>query len=416
PVDLNKLIARVKAILLTPKTEWPVIAEEPATVASLYKNYILIIAAIPALFHFLKWSVIGVSMPFVGTMRFGIGMGIGNMLVQYGMSLVMTFVVALIADALAPSFGAQKNQTQALKAVAYAATASSVASVAQIVPWLGGLIMLAGLIYTIYLLHLGLQHTMKAPQDKAAGYTAVVVIVAIVLGFLIAFVVGTVTGIGAGKRNGLSYSTPDSDVKVDKDSPLGKLQQWSKNVEQASKQLDAAQKSGDQNAQEDAMKAMMGAALGSGQVEALAPDRLKPFLPDTLAGLARSEMSVERNGAMGMQISEARATYANADGRSVRLHITDTGTAKGLLGLAGWAGVEGERESNGGYEKTYHQDGRLVHEKWDGSSGEYTVVLADRFTVEISGTASSIDDLKAALGDVDLGGLEALKNEGVKAN
>lgn len=41
-MDFNKLIARVKAILFTPKTEWPVIAGEPATIADLYKNYILI--------------------------------------------------------------------------------------------------------------------------------------------------------------------------------------------------------------------------------------------------------------------------------------------------------------------------------------------------------------------------------------
>ena len=46
-MDLNKLIARVKGILLTPKTEWPVIAGEPATVADLYKGYIIWLAAIP---------------------------------------------------------------------------------------------------------------------------------------------------------------------------------------------------------------------------------------------------------------------------------------------------------------------------------------------------------------------------------
>ena len=63
-MDLNKLIARVKGILLTPKTEWPVIAGEPTTVADLYKGYILWLAAIPAVFAFLKMSLIGASVPF----------------------------------------------------------------------------------------------------------------------------------------------------------------------------------------------------------------------------------------------------------------------------------------------------------------------------------------------------------------
>ena len=62
-MDFNKLIARVKNILLTPKTEWPVIAAEPDTIPGLFKNYILILAAIPAVIAFLHYSVIGVTVP-----------------------------------------------------------------------------------------------------------------------------------------------------------------------------------------------------------------------------------------------------------------------------------------------------------------------------------------------------------------
>jgi hypothetical protein len=121
---------------------------------------------------------------------------------------------------------------------------------------------------------------------------------------------------------------------------------------------------------------------------------------------------------MGMQMTEARATYTGDDGRQWDLQVTDTGTAKGLLSLAGWAGIEGENESANGYDKTYHADGRLVHEQWDrGSSrGQYAVVLGDRFTVKLEGQADSIDDLKAALADLDLEALEAMKGEGVAKN
>ena len=40
------IVDRVKNILIAPKTEWPVIAGETATVQSLYTGYILILAAI----------------------------------------------------------------------------------------------------------------------------------------------------------------------------------------------------------------------------------------------------------------------------------------------------------------------------------------------------------------------------------
>jgi hypothetical protein len=407
-VDLNKLIARVKGILLTPKTEWPVIAGEPTTVADLYKGYIIWLAAIPPLAAFLI------------TVRFSAGLALSQMIVTYVLSLAMVYVVALIVDALAPSFGGTKDRVQALKTIAYCYTASWIAGIAAILPIIGLLVMLAAGIYGIYLLYLGLPHTMKCPQDKAAGYTAVIIIVVLVLSFLIGALVASVTGAGMFMRGASPFSVAhDSrETTFDKDSTVGKLEQYAKQVEEAGKKMEAAQKSGDKDAQAEAMKTMMGAALGGGTVEALAPDRLKPFLPESLGGLTRATFSTQRNAAMGMQMTEARATYTSDDGRSWDLQITDTGSAKGLLALAGWAGIEGENETATGYDKTYHEDGRLIHEQWDRSNshGEYAVVLGDRFTVKLEGQADSIDDLKAALADLDLAALEAMKGEGVAQN
>jgi hypothetical protein len=412
-------MARAKAILLSPKTEWPVIEGEPTTVADLYKGYVIPLAAIPAIFGFLQMSVIGVSTFFGGRVRMGFGYGLTQAVLQFVMALVMVYVVGLIIDALAPTFGGQKNKIQALKVIAYSITASAVASIGGIVPGLGLLIALAGSIYSIYLLYLGLPPLMKSPQDKAGGYTAVVVIVTIVVAAIGFAVIGSVVG-GAGMMSGatLSSSKGDDDVKFDEDSPLGKMQKWGENMEAANKQLEEAQKSGDQAAQEQALKAVFGAALAGGgqQVESLAPDRLKSFVPDELAGLSRSSISAERSGALGLQVSTASATYSNESGREVRLEITDAGNAKGLLGLASWAGVEGEKEENGRHEKTFREDGRLMHQEWDSgaSSGQYTVVVGDRFTVKVEGAAGGVAELRDAAEELDLDGLADLRTEGVK--
>lgn len=408
-MDINKLIERVKAILLTPKTEWPVIATESTTVADLYKNYIIVLAAIPAVFGFIKGSLIGIDLPMLGTMRVGVGAGLTGMVISYALGLVQVYVIALIVDTLAPTFGARKNLLQALKLAAYAFTAAWVAGLAQIVPWIGALIALAGGVYSIYLLYLGLPALMQCPPDKAVGYTVVTVIVAIVLSFVIAFVVGSITG---GTAPGQVSS---SDIEYDENSPIGKLDDWTKKMEQASKQVEAAQQSGDAAQQSEAVGQMLGAALGGGKVEALAPDQLKPFVPDSLADMPRTDISVERNGAMGMQISEARATFADAGGRSLQLEITDTGSAKGLMALAGFASLEEDKQTQNGFSKTYKEAGRLVHEQWDNSGrGEYAVVVAERFTVKVTGDAEEFDELKSALNEVNLAGLEALKDAGVQ--
>lgn len=397
-MDFNKLIARVKAILTTPKTEWPVIAAESTTVADLYKTYIAILALIPAIGMLLATRSLTATV------------------MQYVLGLAITYLMALIIDALAPTFGGQKNPVQALKTIGYAYTASWVAAIFAFLPVLGGLIALAGGIYSIYLLYLGLPQTMKCPPEKAGGYTAVTIIVAIVLTMVLGMVIGSVIGFRA--MSGMAPATSiGSSSSVDKDSALGKLDAWSKKVEAAGKQMEAAQKSGDAAAQSKALGAVINAAAAGGdQVEALAPDVLKPFVPETLDGLKRTEFSAERNGALGMQVSEARATYSDGADRNVRLEVVDMGSAKGLMALAGWASLDSQKETDHGYEKTYKQGDRLVHEEWNGQDrhGEYAVVIGERFSVKASGRADSIDQLKAAVSGINLGALEALKDQGVK--
>src|SRR5688500_9819672 len=228
PLDLNKLVARAKAMLLTPKTEWPVVATEPTTLADLYKGYIVPLAAIPAIFGLL-------SMSFMGTFRFSIGAGLKFMVLSYIGSLVSVYVTALIINALAPTFGGQKDTVQALKVMAFASTAAWVSGAGQIVPGIGWLIMIAGGIYSIYTLYLGLPHTMKCPPEKAGGYTTVVVIIAIVFYFVIGAVIGSMIGVGSMMR-GTTFSSSDnadSNVSVDEDSALGRLEKMGKEMEAA---------------------------------------------------------------------------------------------------------------------------------------------------------------------------------------
>jgi len=419
-MDFAKIIARAKNILTSPKTEWPVAAAEPATVNSLYLGYIAIVAALPIIAQFIKGSLIGTS--FLGvTVRASIGAGIGRMILGYILSLVLVYVMALIINALAGTFGAKPNLIQALKTVAYAWTAWWIAGIGVIVPWLGLLIVIAGGIYSIYLLYLGLPHTMQCPQEKAGGYTAVSVIIAIVLGWVVSLILGLifVGALGSAAMSGMHVTGSNGDsVTLDGNSALGKLAAMGQRAEQAGKELEAAQKSGDSAAQSAAMGKMMGAMSGStGPVEALAPDQIKAFLPAAVGNLKRTGISAERNGAMGMQVSEASAEYSGDNNQHITLEVTDTGGAKGFIAMASAMAPEEEKETETGYEKTYSDNGNLIHEEWDhqSKSGEYSVIVGKRFTVKANGNADSIDELKAAVGSVDLGKLESMKDSGVKS-
>jgi hypothetical protein len=174
------LVERVKRILLTPRTEWEVIDAEPSTVAGLYTGYIIPLAAIGPIAQFIGYSLIGMRIPFGGGVyRVPIGSGIIGAIVSYLLTLAVVYVLALIIDALAPSFDGTKSQVQALKVSAYSATAGWLAGIFAIIPWLGILGILG--LYSLYLLYLGLPVLMKAPKEKALGYTVVVIAAAVVL-------------------------------------------------------------------------------------------------------------------------------------------------------------------------------------------------------------------------------------------
>lgn len=182
------VIERAKNIILKPKETWAAIDTEPATVQSIYVPYVVLLAAIGPIAQFIGGQVFGYG-AFGVTFRPSIGSALVSAILSYGMALATIFILALIIDALAPNFGGQKNQVQALKVAAYSATAGWLAGIFALIPALA-ILGLVGL-YGLYLLYLGLPVLMKVPEDKAAGYTIVVVIAAIVLFLVIGVIVAS---------------------------------------------------------------------------------------------------------------------------------------------------------------------------------------------------------------------------------
>jgi hypothetical protein len=189
------LFERAKNILLTPNTEWPVIDGEADSVGSVFTGYAMPLAAIGpivgALGVFLLSSLFGSLLG--GLVHLGIGLGLGLALLGFIMALVSVFVLGLIINALAPTFGGTPDQGRAIKLAIYSSTSSWIGSLFTFIPLLGGLIALAAWVYSIYLLYVGLPVMMKAPAEKAVGYTVVVVIAAILLWLLVSFAIGAVT-------------------------------------------------------------------------------------------------------------------------------------------------------------------------------------------------------------------------------
>lgn len=401
------LVQRAKNILITPKTEWQAVAAESTPHMPVITGYVLPLAAVAALAAFIGSVFVGASLGPLGTVRTGVVAGIVALVLSIVMSVVMVFVMGAIIDALAPTFGAQKNMSQAVKVAAYSYTPVWVLSVLTILPALG-LLVIIGALYAVYLLYLGLVAVMRAPQEKAIGYTAVVVVVGIVVGVIISMVVGAVSLAFAPAAS--LGSAGSAGVTFDKDSPMGKMEDFSKKMEEASRRMEEAQKSGDPNKQMEAAMAALGTAVSGGKgVEPVQLDALKPFVPEKFAGLPRTSQNLDRSGPAGMMAARIETEYGDAGGKRVSLEVSDTGGAAGLMALAGLA--VGEREDDETIERTRKEGTRMTHEEVSkkGGRNQYTVVLADRFVVNAEGEGVDIATLKSAVNGLDLGKLESLK-------
>lgn len=179
-------VARVKGILFQPKREWEVIDNEYATVKSVFVPYALVLAAIGPICSFIGLVFIGATV-LGTTMKYPLAAAAVSSVISYVLGLVGVYVVALIINALAPSFGGQKNPVKAAQVAVYSWTAAWVVGVFGLVPMLGVLAILG--LYSLYLLYLGLPKLMKAPQDKAVAYT----IVSVICGIGVFFVVGLIS-------------------------------------------------------------------------------------------------------------------------------------------------------------------------------------------------------------------------------
>lgn len=185
------IFGRVQEILFKPTQAWQRIAGEPTTTQQLFMGYAAPLAAIGPVCgligsQFFPLALFGVPIrtPLVGAVTTAV--------LSYVMALVGVYVLGRIIEALAPNFGAEKDQTAAMKVAVYSSTASWLSGVFSIFPLMAVLGLLG--LYSLFLLFRGLPTVMKAPADKAMGYTLTVVVAAIVIFFLIAMVVG---GIGA---------------------------------------------------------------------------------------------------------------------------------------------------------------------------------------------------------------------------
>ncbi len=138
---------------------------------------------------------------------------------------------------------------------------------------------------------------------------------------------------------------------------------------------------------------------------------LKALLPGKVAGMDQSDLEGQTSGTMGFTISQASADY-RTDDKSIEISILDAGgMPAAVMGMAAWSMATIDKETSKGYEKTGTFDGYKSYEKFDndGKNGQISLLVANRFIVNVEGDRVDMGDLKSAVKQIDLKKLSKLE-------
>ena len=170
-MDLKK---RLTGLVVDPRREWSTIAAEPADVVWLYRHFIAIVAAIPPVALFLRFTLAAAPL-----------LGLRAAISRYIVALASPMVAAVVVEKLAPRFKSKASTAQALKLVAYSTAPSWVTGVFYLLPGFGSVATIVAVLFGIYLFALGLPRLLHTPREQIVPFMLVCGIVLLVINILL---------------------------------------------------------------------------------------------------------------------------------------------------------------------------------------------------------------------------------------
>jgi hypothetical protein len=179
----TNFIQKAINILTKPKEVWAGFKSDGENSSKVLTTFVLPMVAIPVIIGIPLFLVFG---------YWGATYGIVYAVFQFIILIALLYLDAFITNALAPSFNSKPDFDSAFKLLAYASTPGYVASIFSHIPVLNILLSLGALVYTIYLMYLGLPVLMETPQDKVVVYIVVIILIMLVIYFILFAVAGAI--------------------------------------------------------------------------------------------------------------------------------------------------------------------------------------------------------------------------------
>jgi hypothetical protein len=361
------LFARVRAILMRPHTEWERIAgEEPASLIGAYVAPLAIAGAVTSFAAGVLYSGLDIDAALAWR-------GIAALL--YVVFAVLGVIVAAwLINFLARRFGAEGDGGRARQLAAYAATPMLVAAVGALAPPVALIVTIAGAVYALVLLAIGVRRLlpMPDPENNVPRFTLTFAVAAIGVAALAGVFIGPLINTGREAVVGaVEAVTPER----------------------------AAPEIARRSAPELAIQRL---AEAHGSPVLADPQRLAEQVPDSLpGGFQRQSVATAQRGG----ISRADAVYSDGTA-SLSVSVIQFGLNVDPAAFAAILEIKADGAYEGGYARSQSIDGRLFAEDVADRKARYVVI--GRGVVMIAEGGVTVDRARAAVETIDLQRLEAM--------
>lgn len=175
-----------------PRHEWKSISDENSDLTQFSLTRLIFLATIPATAFLIGISQVGWSLSGTEFNKVAIDYAFLMAVAFYVLIVVATLLMAYFTFAMERAFGTETSFERCLLFVTYTATPMYIGGLVGFVPivWLCFMVLMAAMIYSLYLLYVGLPIYMKIPEGK--GFIVATSIISAGLCMMVCFNVATV--------------------------------------------------------------------------------------------------------------------------------------------------------------------------------------------------------------------------------
>ena len=176
------MLQHALGLFINPRKEWTKIRDENCTVGKCYCSYVFLLASIPPISGYFGTTLHGWEIGTREAIKLSPDSALTIAIIYYLVMLVGVFSMGFMIHFMSKTYGATQTLPRCITLAAYVATPLFLVGIFELFPilWLNFVIGLPALVYSVYLLYLGVPIIMKIPEEQGFLFSSAILAVGMV--------------------------------------------------------------------------------------------------------------------------------------------------------------------------------------------------------------------------------------------